>query len=96
MNWELRYAAHPADVKNYDTQRLRKEFLIEDLFQAGEVKMVYSLYDRLIVGGAVPTKDALKLETFEELKADHFLDRREIGFINVGGTRKDYCRWGKL
>lgn len=88
MNWELRYAAHPADVKNYDTQRLRKEFLIEDLFQAGEVKMVYSLYDRLIVGGAVPTKDALKLETFEELKADHYLDRREIGFINVGGPAK--------
>lgn len=84
MNWELRYAASPADAKSYDTNRLRKEFLIEDLFKEDDVKMVYSLYDRLIVGGAVPAKKTLKLETFEELKADFFLQRREIGFINIG------------
>ncbi len=84
MNWELRYAASPADAKNYDTDRLRKEFLIEDLFKEDDVKMVYSLYDRLIVGGAVPAQKTLKLETFEELKADFFLQRREIGFINIG------------
>ncbi len=84
MNWELRYAASPADAKSYDTDRLRKEFLIEDLFKEDDVKMVYSLYDRLIVGGAVPAKKTLKLETFEELKADFFLQRREIGFINIG------------
>lgn len=84
MNWELRYAASPADAKSYDTERLRKEFLIEDLFNNDDVKMVYSLYDRLIVGGAVPVKSTLKLETFEELKADFFLQRREIGFINIG------------
>lgn len=84
MNWELRYAANPVDAKKYDTERLRKEFLIEDLFIEDDVKMVYSLYDRLIVGGATPVTKTLKLETFEELKADFFLQRREIGFINIG------------
>ncbi len=85
MKWELRYAAHPADVKNYDTEKLRKEFLIEDLFVSGEVKMVYSMYDRLIVGGAMPDTKGLKIEPFDELKADYFLERRELGIINVGG-----------
>ncbi|WP_026473291.1 5-dehydro-4-deoxy-D-glucuronate isomerase [Alkaliflexus imshenetskii] len=85
MQWELRYAAHPADAKNYDTERLRKDFLVEDLFSSGIIKVVYSMYDRFIVGGAMPTKAGSKLEPFEELKAQYFLQRREIGFINVGG-----------
>lgn len=84
MNWELRYAANPVDVKTYDTARLRKEFLIEDLFQEDNLKMVYSLYDRFITGGVVPVKKVIKLEVFEELKAEYFLQRREIGFINIG------------
>lgn len=84
MNWELRYANHPADAKSYDTARLRKEFLIEDLFIADDVKMVYSMNDRLIVGGMYPVKKTLKLEPFDELKAKYYLERREIGFINVG------------
>ena len=85
MQWELRYAAHPADAKCYDTERLRKDFLVEDLFSSGIIKVVYSMYDRFIVGGAMPTKAGSKLEPFEELKAQYFLQRREIGFINVGG-----------
>lgn len=85
MQWELRYAAHPADAKNYDTERLRKDFLVEELFSSGIIKVVYSMYDRFIVGGAMPTKAGSKLEPFEELKAQYFLQRREIGFINVGG-----------
>lgn len=84
MKWELRYAAHPGDAKSYDTERLRHDFLIEDLFLQDDIKMVYSMYDRLIVGGAMPVKSALKLEPFDELKAEYFLQRREIGFINVG------------
>ena len=52
-NYELRYAANPADAKNYTTDRLRKDFLIENLFVANEVNMVYSMYDRLVVGGAI-------------------------------------------
>jgi 4-deoxy-L-threo-5-hexosulose-uronate ketol-isomerase len=85
MKTELRYAAHPGDVKNYDTARLRNEFLIENIFVADEISLVYSLYDRYIVGGAMPVANALKLESPDELKADNFLDRREMGIINVGG-----------
>ncbi|HHU97432.1 MAG: hypothetical protein QM237_11430 [Bacteroidota bacterium] len=55
-NYQLRYAAHPADVKKYDTSRLRQDFLIEKVFTADEVNMVYSMYDRLVVGGAMPAK----------------------------------------
>ncbi|WP_312821930.1 5-dehydro-4-deoxy-D-glucuronate isomerase [Epilithonimonas sp.] len=85
---EFRYAHHPNDVKNYTTEKLREEFLINNLFQAGQIKLVYTMYDRLIVGGAMPTDKALTLETIDELKAENFLDRREIGIINVGGKGK--------
>lgn len=88
MNYELRYAAHPDDFKSYDTNRIRKDFLIEKVMVPGEINLVYSLYDRYIVGGAVPTDKPLKLETFKELKADFFLQRREMGIINVGGDAK--------
>ena len=87
-NYELRYAAHPEDVKRYDTDRLRKEHLIETVFTPDEVNMVYSLYDRLVVGGAMPVKEKLPLETFEHLKSDYFLTRRELGIYNVGGQGK--------
>lgn len=83
-NYELRYAAHPADAKSYDTARLRKDFLIPTLFVADEVNMTYSMYDRLVVGGAMPVKEALKLEAIEPLKAPFFTTRREIGIFNVG------------
>ncbi|MEI8226352.1 MAG: 5-dehydro-4-deoxy-D-glucuronate isomerase [Bacteroidota bacterium] len=85
MKLELRYAAHPKDVKSYDTEKLRKEFLIENVFIADEISLVYSMYDRYIVGGAMPVRKELKLETSDELKAEQFLDRREMGIINVGG-----------
>jgi 4-deoxy-L-threo-5-hexosulose-uronate ketol-isomerase len=85
MKVELRYAHHPEDAKNYDTARIRKEFLITTIFEPDEICMTYSLYDRYVVGGAMPVGKVLKLDTFSELKADHFLDRREMGIINVGG-----------
>jgi 4-deoxy-L-threo-5-hexosulose-uronate ketol-isomerase len=85
MKTELRYAAHPEDFKSYDTTRLRNEFLIEKIFVPDEITMVYSMYDRYMVGGAMPVKDALSLESADELKSSGFLDRREIGIINVGG-----------
>lgn len=85
MKTELRYASHPEDFKRYDTERIRKEFLIENVFIPDEISLVYSLYDRLIVGGAMPVKKTLKLEPFDDLKAQYFLERREIGMINVGG-----------
>lgn len=85
MKTEIRYAAHPMDVKNYDTGKLRKEFLIEKIFIADEICLVYSMYDRYMVGGAMPVTRPLKLETVDDLKAPDFLDRREMGIINVGG-----------
>ncbi|MCX6327124.1 MAG: 5-dehydro-4-deoxy-D-glucuronate isomerase [Bacteroidia bacterium] len=85
MKLELRYAAHPDDFMNYGTDKLRKEFLIENVLIHDEISLVYSMYDRYIVGGAMPVKKQLKLETADELKAEQFLDRREMGIINVGG-----------
>ena len=85
MKVELRYAAHPSDVKNYDTMKLRKEFLIENILKPDEILFVYSMYDRYMVGGAMPVNKLLKLETADELKAENFLERREMGIINIGG-----------
>lgn len=88
MNFEVRYAVHPEDMKSYDTTRIRKEFLIEKVMVPGELSLVYSFYDRYIVGGAVPTNKAIKLDAHDELKANYFLERREMGIINVGGEGK--------
>jgi 4-deoxy-L-threo-5-hexosulose-uronate ketol-isomerase len=85
-HYEVRYAAHPKDVKNYDTQRIRKDFLIEKLFVANEVNMVYSMYDRMIVGGIMPVGETLQLEAIDAVKAPFFLSRREMGIFNVGGA----------
>ena len=87
-NYELRYASHPEDAKKYDTSRLRKEYLIEKIFSENEVNMVYSLYDRLVVGGAMPVNETLTLESIDPLKSDYFLSRREFGTFNVGGAGK--------
>lgn len=84
-NYELRYAAHPDDARQYDTQRLRKDFLIEKVFTADEVNMVYSMYDRMIVGGAMPQQEVLQLEAIDPLKQAFFLHSREMGIFNVGG-----------
>ena len=84
-NYELRYAAHPEDAKQYDTKRIRRDFLIETVFAPNEVNMVYSMYDRMIVGGAMPAGEVLQLEAIDPLKAPYFLTRREMGIFNVGG-----------
>lgn len=82
---EVRHATNPADVKHFTTERLRREFLVEGLFEANTIHMTYSHYDRLIVGGAMPIDETLKLEDPETLKTDFFLERREIGFLHIGG-----------
>ena len=86
-NYQLRYASNPRDAKNYDTTRLREEFLIPTLFVNDEVNMVYSMYDRMVVGGAYPVNESLALETIDPLKAEYFLERREIGIYNVGAGK---------
>ena len=86
MNVDIQLACHPDDVKHYDTERLRKSFLMEKVMAADEINLTYTLYDRMIYGGVMPVNQVLKLETFNELKAEHFLDRRELGVINIGGN----------
>lgn len=83
---ELRTAASPKDVKHYTTERLREEFLIQGLFAADEIKLVYSHIDRIITGAAVPVSGELKLTAGDELRAEYFLERREMGVINIGGA----------
>ncbi len=85
-NYEIRYASHPEDAKSYDTSRLRRDFLIENVFTKDEVNMVYSMYDRMIVGGAMPVSEELELETIDPLKAPFFLTRRELGVFCVEGA----------
>ncbi|MDR2498218.1 MAG: 5-dehydro-4-deoxy-D-glucuronate isomerase [Tannerellaceae bacterium] len=84
-NYDIRFAAHPEDVKTYDTARLRKEHLVGKLFAADEVNMVYSMYDRLVVGGVMPVDEVILLEAIDPLKASFFLSGRELGIYNVGG-----------
>jgi 4-deoxy-L-threo-5-hexosulose-uronate ketol-isomerase len=78
-----------ADAVRYEmmnTEELRETFLLEDLFQPGEIEFAYVDLDRTVIGSAVPTTNALKLETEDELKATYFLERRELGVMNVGGS----------
>ncbi len=81
-----RQAAHPRDVKSYDTETLRGDFLIERVFASGEITLTYSHYDRMIVGGAMPAAAALTLAPFAPTGTPFFLARRELGVINLGGA----------
>ncbi len=85
IKFEERFAIHFEDFKSYDTTKIRNNFLIRNIMEPGFINLTYSHYDRLIVGGAVPVKKGLKLETVDALKSDYFLFRRELGIINVGG-----------
>ena len=83
--YQVRYAASPREVKNMNTEELRDEFLIQNIFQQDKVSLVYSHYDRFITGGVIPVNQNVELLTIDALKSDNFLDRRELGIINVGG-----------
>ncbi|MGC9354315.1 MAG: 5-dehydro-4-deoxy-D-glucuronate isomerase [Mariniphaga sp.] len=83
--YEERYAYHPDDFKTYDTEKIRKEFLVEKVMEPGNIRLVYSAIERYIVGGAVPVEKPLKLETIDPLKAEFFCYRREVGVISVAG-----------
>lgn len=85
VKFEKRYTSNPTDFKTYDTERIRKDFLIEKVMVKGEINLTYTHFDRFIAGGAVPTDQKLKLSVIDPLKADYFLERRELGIVNVGG-----------
>ena len=82
---ETRHAIHPEHAKGMDTAALRQHFLAEDLFIDGEIRLVYTHYDRFTLGGAVPKGKPLTLDKIEETKTPDFLDRREMGIVNIGG-----------
>lgn len=84
-NYDVRYAAHPDDVKGYGTQKLREHYLIEKLFSPDETNMSYSMHGRMIAGGAMPVEEELELEAIDILRSEYFLSRREMGIFNVGG-----------
>lgn len=86
VSYESRYPTHPDDVKKYDTEQLRQHFLVDNLMQADKLVLCYTHYERVIVGSAVPVQAPVNLETVEALKAEFFLQRRELGIINVGGS----------
>ena len=87
FHYTVQTACHPLDVKHYDTQRLRDAFVMERVMAPDEVNLTYTLYDRLIYGGAMPVAEVLELPYFKELGPDvkFFLQRREVGIINIGG-----------
>lgn len=82
---EIRCASNPKDVKHYTTDRLREEFHISKLFTKDNIRMVYSHIDRIITAGLMPIYHELRLEGGKELASDYFLERREMGCINIGG-----------
>ncbi|MBR6347261.1 MAG: 5-dehydro-4-deoxy-D-glucuronate isomerase [Bacteroidales bacterium] len=85
INCEVRYPSHQDDAKHYDTATLRKHYLVENLMVKDEINMVYSMFDRIIAGGAVPVDEELVLTPPEILRSEFFTSRRELGIINVGG-----------
>ncbi|GLY31496.1 5-dehydro-4-deoxy-D-glucuronate isomerase [Kineosporia sp. NBRC 101731] len=82
---EQRYATSPDQLPSFGTQELRSRFLVEKVFVEGEVNVVYTHHDRIVLGGAVPAGRPLPLPSFEELRAEYFLQNRELGIVNVGG-----------
>lgn len=88
MKLDVRYANHPEDSKHYTTEELRKHYFIETIFEADEAALTYSHVDRIIAGGIMPVTKEVRLEGSKELGSEFFLERRELGVINIGGAGK--------
>src|SRR5699024_1068471 len=83
---ETRYTHSPEDIRHYSTEQLRKEFLVEKVFEPGKISLTYTHNDRMIFGGVTPTEKELEITLDKELGVDYFLERRELGVINIVGT----------
>ncbi len=81
-----RYGVHFDHFKTFTTDETRNEFLADDIYQEGKVELIYSHYDRFIFGMAIPTGKALDLPNDDDLRAEYFLERRELGVLNLGGA----------
>lgn len=82
------HSVHPEDFKSCQTQQIRERFLIDNIVKPDQVNFVYTHYDRMIIGAACPVHKSLELENYPNLRAQYFLERREMGVINVGGNGK--------
>ena len=94
MSIEIRQVCHPEAVRHFSAAELRRHFLIEELFVPDQIKLTYSHIDRLVVGGATPTSRPLKLKSDKQIGSPNFLDRRELGIVNLGGPGA-FTRMGK-
>ena len=90
-DYKIQTACNPLDVKTYDTDRLRSAFTMENVMEANKIHFTYSMYDRLVYGGAMPVGSVLKLETIDPLKAPYFCFNRELGIINTSKRRCGNC-----
>ena len=82
---KVQYAHSPQDISHYDAEQMRQEFLMTKVFAPDQILLTYTYNDRMIFGGVMPQKDALEIELSKDLGVDYFLQRRELGFINLGG-----------
>ena len=85
VNYSVQHGTHPEDFKAFGTAKIRERFVMERVMSPDEINFTYTMYDRLVYGGVMPVTRALELVSFHELKSENFLDRRELGVINVGG-----------
>ncbi len=83
---QIRHATNPSDFKTYSTERIREDFLVESVMEPEKINLVYAHYDRVISGGAHPVNTPIELPTIEALKSAYFLERRELGIINIAGN----------
>lgn len=86
MQIDVRHASHPEAVRNFDTETLRRHFLVETIFEGGEIRLTYSHYDRMVIGGATPLTSALTLTAPTAIGQETFLAERELGALNIGGA----------
>src|SRR5688500_9924471 len=80
------HQVHPEDFIQYNTRQIREKFLLDNLVTPGKIECVYTHYDRMIIGAAYPAPSPLPLGTYDQLKASYFLERREMGIVNIGGA----------
>ncbi len=86
MELPVYQAVHPDDFKHYDTQTIRNRFLLDNLVADDEINLAYTHYERMIAGVAKPVSKTIELPVYDNLRADYFLERRELGIINIGGA----------
>jgi 4-deoxy-L-threo-5-hexosulose-uronate ketol-isomerase len=79
------HAVHPQDFASYKTREIREKFLLQQLVQMGTIQCAYTHYDRMVIGAATPTGSTLQLPTYDQLKSEYFLSRREIGIVSIAG-----------